>query len=205
MNQKRKRKLPGQPPGQVPQPPPALPSEIEAIFTQAVVAPAAAAVVTPVALQWNSTRPHVLVVACSDGRLQEPTDVFLTSQLGITHYDRLYVPGGAGALSPSGRDFFRAHQLQQECKYLVELHGVDRMIAIFHGPAVGGPDAALCADYRRKFGFAGAAEIRAQQEQDARGLIRYRWEWAGRANLQVYRCEVGANGELSFVTLHSDP
>jgi hypothetical protein len=97
-------------------------------------------------MRWQGTRPRLLVIACSDGRLQEATDDFLNRELGITHYDRLYIPGGAGALSPSGRDFLRAHQVRQECKYLVHLHGVAHLVALFHGPALNGPKEALCAD-----------------------------------------------------------
>src|SRR5688500_5046649 len=92
-----------------------------------------------IGLQWNPARPRILVIACSDGRLQEATDDFLANHLGITHYDRLYVPGGAGGLSPSGRDFLRAQNLQRECRYLVEAHGVERLLALFHGPAPDGP------------------------------------------------------------------
>jgi len=33
-------------------------------------------------MQWSPARPRVLVVACSDGRLQEATDAFLASALG---------------------------------------------------------------------------------------------------------------------------
>lgn len=156
-------------------------------------------------IPWNAERPHVLVVACSDGRLQEATDDFLARHLGIKHYDRLYVPGGAGALSPSGRDYFRAREFQQECRYLVDVHGVERLIAIFHGPASDGPAEAMCADYRRKFAWATVPELRSQQERDARELIDYRREWAGPAGVHIYRCEVGATGQLSFVTLHADP
>src|SRR5918998_448510 len=85
--------------------------------------------------QWNPARPRILVVACSDGRLQEETDLFLDGALGVTHYDRLYLPGGAGALSASGRDFVRAQQMRHECRYLVDAHGVEDLVMLFHGPA----------------------------------------------------------------------
>lgn len=155
-------------------------------------------------MRWNPTRPTALVVACSDGRLQEATDAFLERDLHITHYDRLYVPGGAGALTSSGRDFARAHELQRECRYLVDLHGLLHVIAIFHGPARNGPDNAICADYRRKFPFASPADVRAQQEADARALISYRWDWAKRAEVQILRCEIGAHGVIHFESLHAD-
>ena len=155
-------------------------------------------------MKWDHKRPRLLVVACSDGRLQEATDDFLNGELGITHYDRLYVPGGAGALSASGRDFLRSHQVRQECKYLVQLHGVERVIALFHGPASNGPEEALCADYRRKFPWARSAELRKQQEDDARDLLRYRHEWSERAAVWIYRCEIGEKAEINFVALHAD-
>jgi hypothetical protein len=158
-----------------------------------------------VGLRWNPARPHVLVIACSDGRLQEATDEFLARRLGIRHYDRLYVPGGAGALSPSGRDFLRAHELQQECRYLVDVHGIDHLIGLFHGPAADGPPEAMCADYRRKFAWAATAELREQQERDARELIEYRRDWAALASVHIFRCEVNATGDLRFATLHVDP
>jgi hypothetical protein len=147
--------------------------------------------------------------APSGGRLlrwpaAEATDEFLNLELGVTHYDRLYVPGGAGALCPSGRDFLRAHQVRQECKYLVQLHGVERLIALFHGPAANGPAEALCADYRRKFAWATPTELRTQQENDARELLRYRHEWSDRAAVSIYRCEIGEGGEINFVEVHVD-
>ena len=51
--------------------------------------------------RWSEERPRVLVVACSDGRLQEAVDDFLQNHLGILDYDRLYAPGGPGAYSRS--------------------------------------------------------------------------------------------------------
>jgi hypothetical protein len=157
-----------------------------------------------VGLAWYPERPHVLVVACSDGRLQEATDAFLSSQLGVAHYDRLYVPGGGGALCPSGRDFIRAHQQQQECRYLVDTHGVEALVVLFHGPAVDGPREALCADYVRKQAWATVPQVRAQQEKDAAELLESRWQWAGTAAVAVYRCEIGKTGALGFVSLHTD-
>lgn len=146
-----------------------------------------------------------MVIACSDGRLQEATDAFLHNQLNIGDYDRLYVPGGGGALSPSGSEFMRASRHQEECKFLVEAHGVEHLIVLFHGPAPGGPDQSMCADYTRKFKWASIPELRTQQERDAKDLIEARWQWAGSAKLAMYRCEVSADTSLSFVPLHLDP
>ena len=150
---------------------------------------------------WTPDRPHTLVVACSDGRLQEATDAFLGGQLDLRKFDRFYMPGGGGALAASGRDFIRAQQLRRECQYLVELHDVERVILLFHGPALDGPPDAVCADYKRKHPTASPATIRARQAQDAAELLERRHEWAGRATVAVYRCEVNAKHRVTFQEL----
>lgn len=153
---------------------------------------------------WEPERPHILVAACSDGRLQEATDAFLSRALGIQHYDRLYTPGGGGALSASGRDFLRASEMRRECRFLVEAHDVEHLILLFHGPAADGPAEAVCADYRRKHSWARPDQVRAQQEADVRDLLQRRQEFAGTARVSAYRFEVTESRELSVVTLHAD-
>jgi hypothetical protein len=159
---------------------------------------------TEIPLKWTATRPNALVVACSDGRLQQATDSFLARELKITQYDRFYVPGGGGALSASGTDVDRAKKMCAECKYLVELHAVKRVILLFHGPAAGGRIEAACADYRRKLPWAPIAELRQQQESDAAELLGRRREWAADAGVLLYRCEVDSTGGLAFVNLDPD-
>jgi hypothetical protein len=156
------------------------------------------------ALKWTAGRPDALVVACSDGRLQEATDAFLSREFRITRYDRFYVPGGGGALASSGTDADRAQRMCAECKYLVELHAVKRVILLFHGPSALGRIEASCADYRRKLPWAPLAELRAQQEADAADLLKRRREFAADAAVLVYRCEVDAHGGLEFVNLDPD-
>ena len=153
---------------------------------------------------WIVERPHTLVVACSDGRLQEATDAFLSRELGLTQFDRFYVPGGGGALASSGRDFIRAQQLRRECAYLIELHSVSRVLLLFHGPAAHGPAEAVCADYRRKMPWASAELLNTRQRQDSAELIERKSEWAGNAYVASYRCDVHAGGEITFRPLLPD-
>ena len=148
--------------------------------------------------KWAPNRPHTMVVACSDGRLQQATDEFLHSELGLGDFDRLYVPGGGGALSASDRDVFRAQQLRAECKYLVELHQVRKIILLFHGPAVGGPSEAVCADYKRKMPWATPDVLRTRQARDAVELMQLKSEWAAQASVSIFRCEVAANADIRF-------
>jgi hypothetical protein len=145
-----------------------------------------------------------MVVACSDGRLQEATDAFLVREFKVTRYDRFYVPGGGGALASSGTDPIRSQQMCAECKYLVDLHAVRRVILLFHGPSAAGRIEAACADYRRKLPWANLAQIRAQQEADSVDLLKRRREWASDAGVLLYRCEVDAAGQLAFVNLDPD-
>jgi len=151
--------------------------------------------------RWTVERTNVLVVACSDGRLQEVTDDFLANELGITRYDRFYAPGGAGALAATGRDFARAQTMRAECRYLVELHRVKRVILLFHGPAPAGPATAICADYQRKLPDASGAVVRERQNADAHELHLSAREFAGDASIHFYRCEVEEAGLATFVDL----
>ena len=152
-------------------------------------------------LRWSPDRPHTLVIACSDGRLQEQTDDFLHQKLGLSGFDRFYVPGGGGALASSGRDFLRASHLRRECAYLIQLHEISRVILLFHGPAPTGPAVAVCADYHRKLPWASPQMLGDQQRRDAVELIERRDEWAGEANVEAYRCEIDDSHEVSFVEI----
>jgi hypothetical protein len=158
----------------------------------------------PLDMRWEPDRPRILVAACSDGRLQEATDRFLARALGVRQYDRLYLPGGGGALSASGADFMRAAEVRRECRFLIEAHGVEHLILLFHGPAAGGPPEAVCADYRRKHSWQRPDQVRAQQEADVRDLLGRRSEYAGKAQLSVHRFEVTAGGALQVAPLHVD-
>jgi hypothetical protein len=146
----------------------------------------------------------VLVVACSDGRLQEATDAFLEREFKIKRYDRFYVPGGGGALASTGGDAVRAQQMCAECKYLVDLHAVRRVILLFHGPSADGRIEAACADYRRKLPWATLEELRERQQADAIDLLGRRRDWASEAGVLLFRCEVDAAGSLAFVNLDPD-
>ena len=148
---------------------------------------------------WNSQRPQALVIACSDGRLQEHLDDFLNQGLGITHYDRLYVPGGAGALAFSGVELIRPDQVRQECRFLLTAHAIRHLYLIFHGPADDGPEEALCGDYRRKLPWASVAEVRQQQAADAVELKRI--SWGPEVRVHTYRCEVRGDNRIQFVSV----
>jgi hypothetical protein len=149
---------------------------------------------------WNEQWPETLVLACSDGRFQEEVDEFLRFHLAISQYDRLYVPGGAGALATSGIDFVRADRFRTECRFLITAHGIERVILLFHGPAEDGPAEALCGDYKRRLRTSAPADIRRQQERDAEQIWH---DGLGDAvELEIYRCEATRDGLVRFVRMY---
>lgn len=154
---------------------------------------------------WIRRRPHILVVACSDGRLQEEVDDFLQHHLHVTRYDRLYLPGGPGGLAYSGGELSRTVQHRRECRFLIRAHSVERVVLLFHGPSLDGPDEAMCADYTRKLPGFSAQQVRAQQDADVVELVRWRSEWAEQAQLQAFRCEINSADEVQFVAMTSLP
>ena len=150
---------------------------------------------------WTIERPRILVVACSDGRYQEALDEFL-QQLGILDYDRLYVPGGPGALASSSLSYFRGDQFRQEIAFLLERHGVERVVLIFHGPLPDdGPSEATCADYDRKMPFATPAEIHAQHEKDLVEILRGMRGAKPGLGIEIFRAEVRGDFRVQFTPL----
>jgi hypothetical protein len=91
--------------------------------------------------------------------------------------------------------------MREECRYLIELHQIARVILLFHGPAPAGPAGAVCADYRRKLPYATATAVRDRQNEDAHELSKSAREFAGDASIHFYRCEVDESGRASFVDL----
>lgn len=140
-------------------------------------------------------------MACSDGRLQENVDDFLLTALGISRYDRLYAPGGGGALAPTVLDFLRADIFQRECATLIDLHGIEEVFLLFHGPSPDGPAEAVCADYRRKCPTSSPNEIRQRQEADAHDVLRSGFAWRNKVKVRVLRCEIGPNHDIHFIRL----
>jgi hypothetical protein len=150
---------------------------------------------------WNAERPRVLVVACSDGRLQQNVDDFLRNHLGISDYDRLYMPGGPGALAQSGFEFLRADQWRRESNFLIGAHQLEEVILIFHAASVDGPIEANCADYHRKLPTLDARRCREQQDEDADDVLLRVFSAHSHLKLRAFRAEVRDDGKVQFVDL----
>ena len=81
---------------------------------------------------YDPARIRAAAVYCSDGRVGEHFDDFLQKGLLLPKYDRVALPGGPACLA----GHIEAHVHQQgvidEIKFLVETHGVTRMVLIAH-------------------------------------------------------------------------
>ena len=147
-----------------------------------------------------------MIIACSDGRYQQSLDDFLNHHLGITHYDRLFAPGGPGALAPSTLSYFRGEQFRQESAFLIDAHSLEEIIFIFHGPVDHeGPNEATCADYRRKMHSARTAEINRQQEVDLQEAVKAVVKANKDLRMRAFRAEVRADMHVQFVPLRIAP
>lgn len=152
------------------------------------------------AQRWKQSRPSTLVVACSDGRLQESIDEFLERKLGVVDYDRLYAPGGPGALGPGSGDL-RTDQLRRELKFLMDAHRIEEIVLLFHGADRSGPENAVCAHYKRLLPGASRNQISRQQHKDASAAMSVISSIAPRVRIRVYRAEVRGDSSVHFIDL----
>lgn len=148
---------------------------------------------------WNPEPPTTLVVACSDGRFGRETRRFLRRRYDLDRYARLYAPGGGGALVMDAPREDRALVYRDDIQTLIQVHGTTDIVLLFHGPAENGPPAATCGGYRKAFPNASVADIRLQQEEDARRLIRTGFD--PRLAVTAYRIEVDEHQRARAVAI----
>lgn len=140
---------------------------------------------------WRVERPSTLVVACSDGRLQNSLDSFLRKDLLIHDYDRLFIPGGSGALVPGGYEYIRADRCRRDLFFLLNAHGTDDLILIAHGARADGPPEATCAHYRRVMQYAPLSDIEKQQTADIQEFCTTAHAELSKIHVRAFRAEVG--------------
>src|SRR3954451_18790375 len=88
------------------------------------------------AIPYTSSIPFIhervgaAAVYCSDGRYGEQMDDFLHNCLGLPHYDRVAVPGGAACLAGHLLAMRERGALDRQLKFLVESHSLTRVVMI---------------------------------------------------------------------------
>src|SRR6266480_221267 len=81
---------------------------------------------------FDENRVGAAAVYCSDGRYGEQMDEFLHEGLGVPHYDRVAVPGGAACLAGHSNCVYEKESLERQLKFLIETHDLNRLIFIAH-------------------------------------------------------------------------
>lgn len=83
-------------------------------------------------LPYHTKRMHAAAVYCSDGRVTEQYDDFLQNGLSLPRYDRVALPGGPASLAGYSQARIQEAGVLDELKFLVEAHGLQRIILIQH-------------------------------------------------------------------------
>lgn len=92
----------------------------------------------PAPIPYTSPLPFIherigaAAIYCSDGRYGEAMDEFLHDCLGLPHYDRVAIPGGAACLAGHMLAMRERSALDRQLKFLVESHGLSRVVLIAH-------------------------------------------------------------------------
>ena len=112
---------------------------------------------------YESERIHAAAIYCSDGRLGEHFDDFLSQGLKLPRYDRLALPGGPAALAEHPETSLEHAAVADELKFLVEVHGLDRVVLIQHQN---------CAFYTGRLKLSGFA-VEQQQRADVKSAAEF--------------------------------
>lgn len=83
-------------------------------------------------LPYERTRIHAAAIYCSDGRVGEHFDDFLQTGLKLPRYDRVALPGGPACLADHPQAHVQAQGVVDELKFLIEVHGLKRIVLIAH-------------------------------------------------------------------------
>lgn len=83
-------------------------------------------------IPYERARIRAAAIYCSDGRVGEHFDDFLQTGLGLPRYDRVALPGGPACLAGHPQAHLEEQGVVDELKFLVEVHGLQRIVLIAH-------------------------------------------------------------------------
>lgn len=81
---------------------------------------------------YERKRIHAGAIYCSDGRIGEHFDDFLQNGLGLPRYDRIALPGGPACLAGHPQAHLEEQGVVDELNFLVQSHGLKRIVLIAH-------------------------------------------------------------------------
>ncbi len=83
-------------------------------------------------IPYEQARIRAAAIYCSDGRVGEHFDDFLQNGLALPRYDRVALPGGPACLAGYPQANVSEHGVVEELKFLVEVHGLKRIVLVAH-------------------------------------------------------------------------
>ena len=83
-------------------------------------------------VKYDADRIQAAAVYCSDGRFGEQFDDLMHNALGLPHYDRLAVPGGAACLARHFAIYREEDGVSEQLRFLVKVHELERVVLIAH-------------------------------------------------------------------------
>lgn len=83
-------------------------------------------------IPYNHARIRAASIYCSDGRVGEHFDDFLQNGLSLPRYDRVALPGGPACLAGHPQAHLEQQGVVDELKFLVEVHGLNRIVLVAH-------------------------------------------------------------------------
>lgn len=116
-------------------------------------------------IPYEHERIHAAAVYCSDGRVGEHFDDFLTNGLELPRYDRVALPGGPACLAGHAEARLEEEGAIDELRFLIEAHELERVVLIQHEG---------CAFYGVRLGFSGAEAMDAQRADLSRAAALVR-------------------------------
>ena len=126
---------------------------------------------------YNPKRIHGAAIYCSDGRIGEHFDDFLFHGLRLPRYDRVALPGGPACLAGHPQASLELAGVADELRFLVEAHGLDRVILIGH---------AGCAFYRVRLGLESSSAMEELQRFDLAKAAACVREMTGIERVETY-------------------
>jgi hypothetical protein len=81
---------------------------------------------------YEKRRIHAAAIYCSDGRIGEHFDDFLSNGLSLPRYDRVALPGGPACLAGHPQAHLEEQGVIDELSFLVSVHGLKRVVLIAH-------------------------------------------------------------------------
>lgn len=146
-----------------------------------------------VRVTFRSDTPYVheriraAAMYCSDGRVGQHFDEFLHEGLGLPRYDRIALPGGPACLAGHIKAHFNEQAVADELRFLVEAHGVTRVVLIAHQN---------CAFYGSRLNIE-EDKIEAAQKVDLAKAARFVYRLTGLTQVDCFFSRIN-DGHIDF-------